>query len=162
MDSRSFTLLEVIAAVAILAVAATGIIQGQSGSVRNVLQSEKLSQAFYLAQQKMTETEIQIQKKGLESFLPEEKGEFELEGLKEFKWVRKIDPVEIGCYWPQAANEESRAQDPRIAGAAQFMENYVRKIVIEVEWMEGRKVRYASLAQLFVNEKDIPTNLLPQ
>jgi type II secretory pathway pseudopilin PulG len=155
MDNRSFSLLEVIAAVSLLAIAAVGIIQGQAGSVRNVLQSEKLSQAYFLAQQKMIDTELEIVAKGLQAFLPEEKGEFDDEALKEFKWVRRLDPIDIACYWPEAGSEDNRAADPAMGMISQVFENFVRKVVVEVEWIEGNKTRSASLAQLFVHEEGI-------
>jgi type II secretory pathway component PulJ len=155
MDTRSFTLLEVIAAVSLLAIAAVGIIQGQAGSVRNVVQSEKLSQAAFLAQQKMVDTELEIEAKGLQAFLPEEKGDFEEESLKSFKWVRRLEPIDLACYWPEAGNEEERSSDPAMGMISQIFENFVRKVVVEVEWTEGNKTRFASLSQLFVHEEGI-------
>lgn len=160
MDSRSFTLLEVIAAVSLMAIAVAGIAQGQSGSVRNVIQSEKLSQAYFLAQAKMTETEIDVQKKGFLAFLEEEKGEFEDEKQKEFRWVRRMEQVDLGCFIPEADNDNPN-QPLHLTIAKDFFQQAVRKIVIEVEWDEGSQTRFASLAQLFVNYRDVPNVQIP-
>lgn len=164
---RGFTLVEVIFALLILAIAVLGIIQGQSGSTRITLRSEAMAQALYLAEEKMTEMEVLLRSKTFVSLPEEEKGEFKDEKLKNFKWIRKLEKVELGCFIPQELTEGSGSgENGEAPSAAQgyfgliekIFENAVRKIKVSVEWAEGTKTKSVELSQLYVRFKDLPRN----
>lgn len=155
-SAKAFTLIEVIASLFLMAIALTGIIQGQTGSIRTVVRSEKLSQAYLLAQQKMTELELDLRKTNFEALPEEQKGEFENENLKEFRWSIRLDRVDLGCFVPGDVTD-SRDQTGGFFQLAQdVFEKAIRKIVVRVEWNEGGQVRAAQLAQLYVDFKNIP------
>lgn len=153
---NAFTLVEVLASLLLMAIALTGIIQGQSGSIKTVIRSEKLSQAYLLAQQKMTDIELELQNKNFEAMPDEQKGEFKSELLKEFRWMIKLDRLDIDCFLPRS----NSADGSEMAGSMQFvrdiLERTTRKIVVQVEWQEGEQTRFAKLAQLYVRFQDIP------
>lgn len=153
--SFGFTLVEVLASLLLMAIALTGIIQGQSGSIKSVVRSEKLTQAFYLAQQKMTDAEVELKKSNFEALPEEQKGEFEDEALKEFRWHIRYERVDLGCFLPENASD-SRDQSGGFFSLAQgIFERAIRKIVVVVEWNEGETLRSAQLAQLYVRFEDI-------
>jgi prepilin-type N-terminal cleavage/methylation domain-containing protein len=151
---KGFTLLEVIVSVAILAVALLGFHQGQSSSVRLSVRSERLAQATGLAQQKMTDAELTLQKKGMTGLPEEEKGEFKDEPFKEFRWVRKIEKVNLSCFLPKQKTEVA-GQQGYYALAEKYFESALRKIRVTVEWKEGNKKRSTTLSQMYVRFDDI-------
>lgn len=158
--SRSgFTLLEVLAALMLFAIAIAGIIQGQTGSVRAIVRSEKLSQALALAQEKMTELEIEMGKTNFEAMKEEEAGDFDSEKLKEFKWTRILEKVELGCFLPDNPDNESNSIEQGVLSIAkQAFEKAIRKVIVRVEWEENNSTKSAQVVQLLVRFEDIPTN----
>lgn len=159
ISTKSFTLVEVIAALALLSLALLGIVQGQSGSVRSIVRSEALAQAVLLAQDRMTELETQILRNNFESFPEEESGEFEGPGLENFRWTARIERVEVACFLP-AAPEEQTGTGAEAAGlmgfAENIFENYVRKVSVVVEWEGSNRPLQAELSQVIVRFAEIP------
>lgn len=166
--SKAFTLLEVLVSIAILAIALLGFYQGQASVTRLAVRSEAMSQALYLAEQKMTELELQLRNKTFVSLPEEEKGDFKDEHFKEFKWKRELEKVDLGCFIPkelisgggdseQGQNAQASAAQGLFAMIDKVFENAVRKIRVTVEWTEGNKPRSVTLAQLYVRYKDLPS-----
>lgn len=149
---KSFTLIEVIAALMIIAIAFTAIVQAQGGSVRTVLRSENLSQALGLAQDLMTELELQMRRQNLASFPQDESGEFQEEKLQAFRWTRKLEPVNLACFIPTGDS----SQTGTFQAAEQIFERGVRKASVIVEWDEGRETRSAELTQLLIRFEELP------
>lgn len=161
VKESGFTLVEVIFSLLILAIGVMGIIQGQSGATKVTLRSESMAQALYLAEQKMTEMEILLRSKTFISLPEEEKGEFKDEHFKAFKWNRKLEKVELGCFIPKDVSQgkEGEAQNTAqgyFALVEKIFENAVRKIKVTVEWPEGSKTKSVELTQLYVRYQDLP------
>lgn len=166
-----FTLIEVIFSLLILSIGLLGIFQGQSGATKVIIRSEAMAQALNIAEEKMTEIEIQLKNKSFISLPEEEKGEPKEEKLKQFKWVRKLEKVEMGCLIPEAlfGGGNSDKDDKSGAGGAaaglggiptlvkQVFETNVRKIIVIVEWSEGNQKKSVELTQLYVRFKDFPS-----
>jgi hypothetical protein len=165
ISKRSFTLIEVIAAVSLLSLALLGILQGQSGSVQSIVRSEALSQAMFLAQGKMVELEAQLLRRNFEAFPEEESGEFEVAGLEGFRWTQKIESVEVGCFIPTTPDqaEGSGAEAAGLMGFAEgIFENHVRKLTVIVEWQASERPLRAELSQIFVRFSELPSFNLNQ
>lgn len=152
--SSSFTLIEVIAALLIVAIAFMAIVQAQGGSVRSVLRSEQLSQAMMLAQEKMTELEIAVQKQNLAAFPEEESGEYSDEKLQHYRWTRRLEQAELSCFIP--VGDEANQQAGFVQLAERIFEQAIRKAIVRVEWEEGRETRFAELTQLIVRFQEMP------
>lgn len=149
-----FTLVEVLATVLLLAIALLGFYQGQAGSAKLSRRSEMRAQAYYLAQQKMTEIELQLKNKNFQALPDEEKGEFKEEEFKAFRWVRKLEPIEVGCFLPTPPEGEDSgfySMAKKIFGEA------IRKIRVTVVWEENKKIQKAVLSQLYVRWDDLPS-----
>ncbi len=153
--ARGFTLIEVLAALAFLSIALLGFHQGQNGSLRLAVRAEYLIQATSLAQMKMTETELQIEKRGFQSFLDEEKGTFDNEALKSYRWKRLLSPVDLGCFVPSTKAADESGKGGFFEILQKFFSDSVRKIVVIVEWDEGGKVKQTSLSQLYVRTQGL-------
>ncbi len=112
-QSKGFTLLEVMIAMAILATVIVSLLGLQNGSVKDVSKAERITMATLLAKRMMTETLI---KKPL---LPgEEEGEFSVEVYgdvyKDYRWKKAIAPtpipqiseVRIAVLWKEGVRDE--------------------------------------------------------
>lgn len=112
MSRKGFTLLEVVIALAILAVSLLVLVDAQSGSVLSTVESQKILTGTWLAQEKMAEASLRVEKDGFTSADVDEEGDFadlgasgELgEGVDfgnefaEYKWaytIRKVD-IQLG------------------------------------------------------------------
>ncbi|MFQ5521158.1 MAG: prepilin-type N-terminal cleavage/methylation domain-containing protein [Candidatus Methylomirabilia bacterium] len=115
-DSRGFTLLEVMVALAILGLAVVTIIQLFSGGLRLLKLSGDHQQAALLADQKTREWEPQAE--GIDSG---QQGEFE--------WERRVEPYSI-------PEELMGAEDSGL----QLM-----RVSVEVRWSGNRRVEIATL-----------------
>lgn len=99
-----FTLVEIMIALAILAVAMTALVETQGGAVMATLDSQRYLTATWLAQEKLSEVTLRLDKEGFTTSDINEEGDFselaisfgdqELDDFSEFKWaytIRKID-----------------------------------------------------------------------
>jgi general secretion pathway protein I len=89
-NTRGFTLLETVIALAILAMALMAIFDINSGAVSNHAYAKKLTVATLLARSKMTDLEQQLYDEGFSNDDKEESGDFSEEGWGSFKWRAKI------------------------------------------------------------------------
>lgn len=87
---RGFSLLEVIVALAIMALSLMAIFDMNAGAVRKHVYTKKLTVATLLARSKMIDLEQELHDKGLSNDDDEESGDFSEEGWKNFKWRAKI------------------------------------------------------------------------
>ncbi|MFO0583075.1 MAG: prepilin-type N-terminal cleavage/methylation domain-containing protein [Anaeromyxobacter sp.] len=90
LQSRAFTLLEVMVALAILAAALLTISQITSASLRNEVRAQKLDVATLLARGKMVELEERYERTGFKDFDDAEDGTFEDQGHPEVKWKTEV------------------------------------------------------------------------
>jgi len=152
---RGFSLLEVLAALALMSFTVLYIHQGMANTVKATLRSQFRAQATALAQQKMTEVEIEVKAKGFLALRDEEKGEFKNDKLNRFVWKRRLERVDLGCFIPQAPGDEEGGGSGYFGLAAKAFEQAVRKIVVEVEWVEGTTKHKSVLSQLYVRFEDL-------
>lgn len=170
-----FTLLEVMVALAILALALTFISQAQQASMRQVLRAKMMTVATFLAREKMVEVEDELFEEGFKDFEEEEKGDFAEEGFKNYRWVMKIEKIEL----PTDVNPSDALNAADTSGAggspmgtglgmlggsmlgAQFemfrniIEESIRRVSLSVEWDEGKKERSISVVAYFTDPRKI-------
>ncbi len=97
-DNAGFTLLEVMVAIAILAVSLLAIYSLQSTSLMGSARAQKISVCTQLARLKMDQSLIEIEAGIAKGEFPEEKeeaGTFEEEKYPDYGWRLKINKVEI-------------------------------------------------------------------
>lgn len=121
---RGFTLVEVMASLAILAIALTWILQRSLLIVREVEQSRLRSAATMLAQHALWEVEEQLRKDGFQETSQDRDWEdFEEEGWPQIRWkaeVRKAElpsPEQLAAMAQQQAQAEAEAAAAAAAGA---------------------------------------------
>lgn len=107
--TKGFTLLEVMVAVAILAMVLVSLIGLKNRSVQDVAFAERMTTATLLAKRVMTETVL------LKPLLPlEQDGEFTEEEFADFLWKKTVSPtplaaimeVRVAVLWKEGEREE--------------------------------------------------------
>lgn len=89
-NTRGFTLLETVVAMAILSLALMAIFDLNSGAVANHVYTKRLTVASLLARSKMTDLEQKLYDDGFNNDDDEESGDFSEEGWPQFKWRARI------------------------------------------------------------------------
>lgn len=85
--ARGFTLLEVMVAMAILAMSLTAAFEVVGGALQNHLRTRELELATMLARAKLAEVEAKYEEEGFRDFDQSEEGTFEDEGHPEIRWT---------------------------------------------------------------------------
>ena len=111
---RGFTLIEVMAALAILAVGLAMLLRATSNTVRRAEKTRVMSAAIVLARGKMYDVEEALRKDGFQQMsdvgLPENEGDFEDEGWPQIHWKVEIREIELPSPEALAAMAEQQAQ----------------------------------------------------
>ena len=96
--ARGFTLLEVMVALAILAMGLMALSDVTGGALRNHVRASQLDVATLLARGKLVELEERFERKGFRDFDESEEGTFEADGHAEVRWnLQVLRPrVELG------------------------------------------------------------------
>ena len=121
-NSEGFTLLEVMIAVAILAMVLVSLLGLKNRSTQDVMLSEHITTATLLAKRIMTETLVTVGTGAITQ--KEDEGAFDEEEFKDYTWKKTISPMQL---------EE--------AGGVKIME-----IRVAVLWKEGERQEMVELA----------------
>ena len=118
---RAFTLLEVVIALAILAVGMTVLLQTQATAVVMTTESDKIRIGTLLAQEKMAECELYVEKNGFSSADINEDGDFGDYGAEDFRAdVGDVDiAATLGDYrWAYTIREIELTMPDDLTGTA--------------------------------------------
>jgi len=132
---RGFSLLEVMIAVVILAMAFSTLIGVISVSSARARSAEHLTTATMLARQKMTEIEIELKKGMLKGEFPEDKeedGAFE-EPFERFRWKMVIKKVELPA---PIMGEKGGVQEMISRELTKEISKSVRELKLTLSWVE--------------------------
>jgi type II secretion system protein I len=152
-----FTLLEVLVAVAILAIMLTSLLGSQLNSIAATRYARDISVAALLAEWQLVEIETKVRKEGFVNSDVEVEGDFGDQGWDEFEWKCTVHFVEIPDYnqlveVKNEADEESGKKDDNMIDAGDQMfgalglvwpivkaaiENSIRKVTCTVYWTTG-------------------------
>lgn len=167
-SARGFTLLEVMVALAILAVSLVAILGINGGTVRSHAYAKRLTVATMLARSKMIDLETHFHQEGFTSdFDQTMEGDFSEEGWQDFRWkaeivVPKLDAGQTTALVQQLAAQllgdigggggDDPAYDTRtmlgpyqgmiegqISTIVETMKKSLREIRLQVSWMDGRR-----------------------
>lgn len=176
--SGGFTLLEVMVALAIMAMALTLVSGIQQRSLMMTSRSKMISVATMLARYKMVDLEDDLFEEGFSDFEDTEKGDFGEEGFEKFRFELVIDKIEL----PTNVNSETMADtfgslsggggddsgqgSSIMAAQAQLMasqfemfrnilERSIRRVHLKVLWREGRDDKSVSVVAFFTDPRKI-------
>ena len=152
--SGGFTLLEVMAAVAILALTLTILLGVISNNVRATNHGRLLTTATFLARGKIVSLEDKLIEKGFQDLDDVDEGNFADDGFREFGWSTAIEkiqlPTDMAKSAQQAAGNQSQKKDPMQALTGMIgglmgmfiepvrigLEESVRRVTVRVFWTE--------------------------
>lgn len=134
-NQSGFSLLEVLIAVAILAFAFLALINFQGQSTFRLRRAEQLTQATFLANQKMGEVLLQIEKEYFQQrVFPDDKsdnGIFE-KPYEDYQWEWNLRKVDI----PTPGGEEGGPMMAMMQMVTNQIKDMVREIKLTVKWEE--------------------------
>jgi general secretion pathway protein I len=106
--SSGFTLLEVMIAVAILAITLVTVLSIATNNVRATNHAKLTTAATFLARGKMIDLEDQIYEKGFSTSDEKEEGTFKEQGYPSFRWDYAIERVELPVDAAQKQRDEAQ------------------------------------------------------
>ena len=151
---RGFTLLEVMAAVAILALTLVVLLDVITNNVRATTHAQMMTTATLLARGKVVAVEDIVLQKGFQNMDQTQEGTFEEEGAPLFSWQSKIEKIELPTDGVQKAQKQagdlSQKKDPMQALTGMVgtvvggfiepirvgLEESVRRVTVRVFWTE--------------------------
>jgi prepilin-type N-terminal cleavage/methylation domain-containing protein len=153
--ASGFTLLEVMVAVAILAVTLGLLLQIVTNNVRATNHAKLVTAATFLARGKMVDVEDRVLDNGFSNSDESESGTFKDQGYPEFRWDSAIERVELPTdlarkSQDQAHDQSQSAKDPMsmmsgflggmmssfIEPVRIGLEESVRRVTVRVSWDE--------------------------
>jgi prepilin-type N-terminal cleavage/methylation domain-containing protein len=147
----AFTFIEVMVAIAILALCLTVLLATQGRSVDLGAKANAADTAALLGQMKMEELILKAQKDGQDSLRDEERGEFDQEKYPSYRWEYKTDPVSLPIV------PGGGVQENQLRIAQQFMEKAIRQLNLTVQWKEnGRADKELTLTTHLVKLDFLP------
>lgn len=136
-SNKGFTLLEVMIAVAILAVSLMALMNFQSQAILASSRAQRLSVVTLLARQKMGEVLLEIEQGIPKGEFPDEKeesGVFEGEDFVDYYWSLKIKKVEIPT--PELPEGGAELMGQALQMLSEELSKSAREIRLSVGWRE--------------------------
>lgn len=172
-ELAGFTLLEVLVAVAILAISLTSLLGSQLNSMQATRYARDISVAALLAEWQLVELETKVRREGFVNSDVEVEGDFSDLGWDDFEWACTVHFVELPEYnqlvgAKDEADEAQGKDDSNMIDAGDQMfgalglvwpmvkaaiENSIRKVTCTVTWTNG-KIPYEYDVQTFWTNPD--------
>lgn len=154
-NSGGFTLLEVLIAIMIMAIALGSIIAIEGGSIVATTRAKTMNIVAMLAKNQMIETEFKFRGKTFEEFKKEDGGTFEAP-YQDYKWKMTVKEMKF----PQLANMKppgsggggsTEIQEMVTKLTTNFLSKALREVTVSVLWKQSNKEQSFSLTTYWVN-----------
>ena len=145
MNKKGFTLLEVMLALAVFAIAMASLVGFHARGYVNEARARRLTVATNLARMKLVDMQLAIEKDLTTGGFPEEKteeGEFE-NPFADFKWKSEIRKVELPV--PPLGEEAGDATKQMMQMVSKQISDSVRELKLTIIWVEMEKERSFSV-----------------
>ncbi|MFH1810866.1 MAG: type II secretion system protein [Pseudomonadota bacterium] len=170
MRRQGFTLLEVMIAVAIVALAMGVVIEIETNAIDKTVDTRNYTVATLLARGKILDVQQTLREEGFGDFMKILDGKFEEEGFPEFTWIARVRKVEVPTPTSLGAggNEpvegsggmSMAALAPMVQNLGSVLENAVREIEVRVLWKDGEYDRHISVVTHIVSRESLATGLM--
>lgn len=150
MNRKGFTLLEVMLALTIFALAMTALVGFHARGYVNDGKARRLTAAVSLARAKMTDIELDIEKEMVKGSFPEdrsESGEFE-KPYEDYKWKMEIRRVELPI--PPLGDNAGEINQQMMQMVTKQISDAVREIKLTISWQEMNNERSFSVVKHIV------------
>lgn len=163
MNSKGFTLIEVIVATFLLAGALIVLSNSWSGSLNAFRKSRHITTVSLLLQKKVTETELRAQNKGVSDVPEEEAGDFGSD-FPEFSWkieTKKLEMPDLASILTARDGGAQEIEMTIIRQITEAIENAVKELRVTVVWKRKDQSLEYSITTYLVDEqqKDLLGNL---
>ncbi len=141
MSNKGFTLLEVMIAVSIMAIAFSAILMVQSGSIQSTLKAREITVAAMLAKNAMSLTELDMEGKRFSEIKEEETFQFD-KPFDAYTWTRKVKELEFPNFSAAAGktgDDSQNAEATEMFGKmfTTFLNQAIREITVSISWERG-------------------------
>ncbi len=159
---HGFTLLEVMIAMAVMALGFAAIIMVQSNSSNTSLKAKQLNIATMLAKNKMLEVEQEIDGKPFESADKVKEDNFK-EPFQDYHWKKEIKEIEFPSLFnsasasggAQGGTEAEGSGGPMVEQMTQMITKYlsdsIREVKLTISWKRGNAEQSFSLTTYWVD-----------
>lgn len=153
-SAAGFTLLEVMIAIAIMAVAFSAILTSQSGSIHLTVKTKELNLAGWLAQRMMVESEHLLENKPFSEIDKLKIGKFDAP-FERFGWKREVKELKFPDLAQPTKEGEGIPEPVRILAKtlSKFLNDSVREMVITVTWQRGQSEQTLVLSTYLIDRK---------
>ncbi len=156
VNKKGFTILEVVVAMMIFAIAVSSMISSMGQGAVLTYESKELITAVYLSEERIFEIERKLEKDGYPEDDHEEKGEFKGDAYERYRWIERVKKVEIPddiatmTQLLMGGSEETETEGlttennqassfitmiaPLIQTIFDLFESSIREIEVEVQW----------------------------
>ncbi len=166
---RGFTLLEVMIAVAIVALSMGVMVEIEVHAIEKTNDAKMYTVATLLARGKMLDVQQTLKEEGFGDFMKLLDGDFEEEGFDDFRWAARVRKVEV----PTPSGAGSSADNPpegsggmslatlapMIQNLGSVLENAVREIELRVTWKDGKYDRHIAIVTHVVSREGLAAGL---
>ena len=166
-------------ALAILAMSLITLSSSFQNSVRAANRSRLMTEATLLARYKMVEVEEELFKEGFSDFEEEDEGDFKDEDFDRFKYVLKVEKIELPKSVDQQDATEMMGSSSSSSSASssgtgspmdamgggllsayydmirQVLEKSIRRVQLKVTWKEGAIQREVTVVSYFTDDRYI-------
>ena len=157
-ETTGFTLIEILVALTIFSSAAVILSNIRSGNLQRMEKIQNYRKAIELLENKMTELELEWNKKAIHTIPDSEQGDFENE--KDFSWSVKTQPINL-LESQQMLNLVTQANNDmaqQIMGAIQkLLSSSILEIKLTVHFNKKQKKTSYSLSTYIVDYTQKPT-----
>lgn len=157
--TSGFTLLEVVIAMAIMALAFGAILAVEGSSINASARAKQMNIVAMLAKNQMIETEYKIEGKTFDEVKKEDQGTFE-EPYQDFKWKTVVKELKFpnigsGGAGKGAASSAAGGSDQTAELVTKLMTNFltksIREVTVTILWKRGSGEQTFSLATYWVD-----------
>jgi type II secretion system protein I len=145
MNKKGFTLLEIMLALAIFAMAVSAVVGFNARGYVNEARARRLTVAVELARQKMVDAQLDVEKEINKGAFPEEKtdeGEFE-RPFEDYRWKMEIRKVELPM--PPLGEEANEMMKQMMETITKQISESVRELKLTISWKEMERERSFSV-----------------
>lgn len=155
-NQMGFTLLEVMIATVIMAIAFTAILTSQSQNIFLTIKTKDYNLAGFLAQNKMVDSEHLMEGKPFTELKKEEEGTFE-EPYTTFRWKREVKEIQLPGIGEGDDEDKKQGQTDIAHMLSQTITKYlsksIRELTVTVKWTRSGGEQKVVLSTYLVDLK---------
>ncbi len=152
LNKKGFTLIEVVIAMGIMAVALAGILVTQSNVIRIATKSKENTTVAMLLQRAMVEAEQEFQGQPFNEIKEEASGTFD-PPFDTFRWSREIKEIKFPDLNLSGSQEGKSNDIEKKIGTivTKYMNDSLREVVVTISWEKAKGTQKVSASTYWIN-----------